>query len=365
VQRTIFERYGVTYVVAIPCRDVRGTRKILSCPQAARIADRFVRALRLAGGQPHPEPVSSVSLQRPEDVSSEFTYFPPGSLIPRTGRRPDLGGQPDRTVYGNLRFPLRETPAFANSQSFNNWGNCDFTGRSPRRVTRKDAPYSCKVNGRPLVFNEGAGANYSYPWRDNFCEHRHFRVGQCPTGEGHQGQDIRPSFCTMFNHGADRCQPYQQDAVAAADGMLLRPRRKEALLQFVNSASAHLRLRYLHMSPSMLDERDMITGRRVLAGDVLAQVGNYDLYAGGTTYHLHFDMQVPTAIGYVFVNPYMTLVASYEQLLGTRGTELAPEPPQVEASAANVVPLPPVRAAPTEVPLPIARPRHQKRVAGR
>ena len=33
-------------------------------------------------------------------------------------------------------------------------------------------------------------------------------------------------------------------------------------------------------------------------------------------------MQVPTKYGWVFVNPYMTLVAAYERLIGGRGTEI-------------------------------------------
>jgi hypothetical protein len=43
----------------------------------------------------------------------------------------------------------------------------------------------------------------------------------------------------------------------------------------------------------------------------------------GTSYHVHFDVQVPTKVGWVFVNPYMTLVAAYERLIGERGSELA------------------------------------------
>jgi hypothetical protein len=365
VQRTIFDRYGVTYVVAIFCRDVRGTERILSCPEAARIADRFVRVLHVAGGNKDAPPIAPVLLAPPQNVAPEFTYFPPGSLIPGTGRKPDLGGNPDRTVYANLRFPLREAPAFANSQSFNNWGDCDFTGRVPSRVTTKNAPYRCKLNGYPLVLNEAAGSNYQYPWRDNFCEHRRFPVGQCPGGEGHQGQDIRPSFCKQRDEGADRCVANQQDAVAAGDGMILRARRQEALLLFVNSASTHVRLRYLHMKPQALDEQGMTTGKRVTTGEVLGQIGNYDEHERGTTYHLHFDMQVPTAIGYVFVNPYMTLVASYEHLIGARGTETEPKDPPlmpvVEPEAA--IPLPRPRMVPP--PLPTARPRHTPHIARR
>jgi hypothetical protein len=363
IQRTVFQRYGATYVIAIYCRDIQPTSRILSCPQAARIADKFVRSLRLTGGMPSNDPLTPVSLQRPETVSQDFTYYPPGSIIPQTGRRPDLGGVADRTVYANLRFPLKDAPDFANSQSFNNWGDCDFTGRLPHPVHTKDAPYSCKVNGRALVFNEGAGPNYRYPWRDNFCEHRRFTVGQCPGGEGHQGQDIRPSFCKKFNEGADRCLAYQHDAVAADDGMILHPRKNEALFLFVNTASAHVRLRYLHMHPGKLEASGMTTGRRVQRGEVIGQIGNYDERDHGTTYHLHFDMQVPTAIGYVFVNPYMTLVSSYEQLLGERGSEIAPvaeQPPAVEAKAQvqdvtnSILPPPRPQMSP---PLPLARPR--------
>jgi len=59
----------------------------------------------------------------------------------------------------------------------------------------KGDDYRCKRNDKPLVFDESARENYSYPWQDNFCETRDFEVGQCATGMGHQGQDIRPSSC--------------------------------------------------------------------------------------------------------------------------------------------------------------------------
>ena len=54
---------------------------------------------------------------------------------------------------------------------------------------------------------------------------------------------------------------------------------------------------------------------------MIGQVGNFSKKEGGTSYHLHFDMQVPTKDGWVFVNPYMTLVAAYERLIGERGAE--------------------------------------------
>ena len=321
--RYSFERYGVTYVAAIYCLDTRPRSKILTCRQADRVMERFLRALKLAGGTPSANPtVGTLPLDRPKEESKDFSYFSPGFLIPNSGLKKDIGGRPDYTIYARLRFPLREAPAFANSQSFNNWGDCDFTGRSVRSPRRKDQPYSCNVNGRPLVFNEAAPGNYSYPWRDNFCEHRRYFVGQCPGGEGHQGQDIRPSSCTLFNDGADRCLPYQHDVVAAHDGFILRAPKQEAVYLFVNTANTHVRVRYIHMNPNQLDADGIVSGKLVHEGDLLGKVGNYNNRERGTTYHLHFDMQVPTRLGWVFVNPYMTLVSAYERLIGARGTEI-------------------------------------------
>ncbi len=324
--RYVFQRYGATYVVATYCQDRRPSSRYLTCRQADRIIARLIRALHLVGGTPEPQraTIAPPAIERPKFVSPGFTYFSPGFLIPGTGLKPEIGGRADYTVYGSLRFPLKDAPAFANSQAFNNWGTCDTTGHSPRRLGKKGMHYTCRVNGRPLVFDESAGRNYSYPWRDNFCEHRHFIVGQCPGGEGHQGQDIRPSYCQMFNEGADRCLPYQHDVVAAADGMILRSPKLEALLMFVNAADAHLRVRYIHMNPKRMDADGLLSGRRITRGEVLGQVGNYDNIANGTSNHLHFDLQVPTKVGWVLVNPYMTLVAAYEHLIGARGTEIKP-----------------------------------------
>ena len=343
--RYVFQRYGATYVVATYCQDRPPRTHYVTCRQADRIITRLLGVLHLVGGTPEPQrnAITPPPLERPKDISPTFTYFSPGFLIPGTGLKPDLGGRADDTVYGDLRFPMKNAPDFANSQSFNNWGNCDTTGHSPRRLGRKGMHYTCKVNGRALVFDESAGQNYSYPWRDNFCEHRHFFAGQCPGGQGHQGQDIRPSFCKMFNAGADRCLPNQSDVVAPGDGMILRPPKLEALLMFLNTADTHLRVRYMHMDPARMDAAGLLSGKRIMRGEVLGQVGNYDDYANGTTYHLHFDLQVPTAVGWSLVNPYMTLVAAYEHLIGARGREIKPGDP-VPAMA----PVPPVLAHPDE-----------------
>ncbi|MEJ2625856.1 MAG: M23 family peptidase [Pseudolabrys sp.] len=352
--RYVFRRYGVVYAVATYCQDRPPRRRYLTCRQGDRIIKRFLDALHLVGGTPAPPrtAIAPPPIVQPQPVSPDFTYFSPGFLIPGTGLKPGLGGRADYTVYGDLRFPLKNAPDFANSQSFNNWGNCDTTGRSPRRLGRKGMHYTCRVNGRSLVFDESAGRNYAYPWRDNFCEHRRYFAGQCPGGQGHQGQDIRPSSCKMFNAGADRCLPYPHDVVAPADSMVLRARHREALLFFVNTASAHLRIRYMHMSPKHMDAAGLLSGRRVARGDDIGTVGNYNDFAGGTTYHLHVDLQVPTEVGWSLVNPYMTLASAYERLLGARGTEIRPGdpvpasvavPPVVDDPDDNAIALPPPR----------------------
>lgn len=348
--RYTFEKYGMTYVVSISCFDGRARARWISCSQAERVSQYFLNALDLAGGNPNAANAGAFAASaRPKDASADFTYHPAGRLLPGSGlERND--GVPDKTVYANIRFPFDKAPAFANSQSFMNWGDCDQTGRTPHPGGRKDAPYRCRINFKPLVFNEGAPENYAYPWRDNFCEHRHFFVGQCPAGQGHQGQDLRPSACKQTKEGADRCEPYQDDVVAARDGMILRGARQESVYLTTNSASEHVRFRYMHMHPRRLDDDNVLSGRVVKEGEIIGKAGNFNRRDNLTTYHLHFELMVPTRDGWARVNPYMTLVASYERLIGGRGTEVEdPDPipeaavPTSEASEAKAAETPRVK----------------------
>lgn len=318
--RYAFTRYGVYYVVSMLCVDGPARGRWVACRDADRVIAQFLTSLRLAGGAPQPVMQAVNTIDRPQTLSLDFTYMPAGQLLPNTGFN-RYGGRADETVYAKIQFPLTQAPAYANSQSFLNWGNCDFTGRTSA-TSRKGAPYRCRVNDKVLVFDESASENRSYPWRDNFCEHRYFFVGQCPGGQGHQGQDIRPVTCQLRNDGADRCNPYLDDVVAVRDGAIMRTAGRESMYLVVNAPGEHVRFRYLHMNPKKLDADGMLSGRRVQQGETLGKVGNFDRHENGTTYHLHFDMQVPTEFGWVFVNPYMTLVAAYERLLGGRGREI-------------------------------------------
>ena len=323
--RYAFTRFGIPYVVSIQCLDSASRSNRLSCREASHVAEHFLKSLRIVGGKPMPlrTPIAPRVAERPVELSPEFTYRPPGELIANSGYR-RAGGHPDRTVYAQIRFPIEQAPAFANSQSFMNWGDCYLKGRFPRPHDKGDA-YRCKLNDKKLVFDESAAENYSYPWQDNFCETRDFQAGQCPGGFGHQGQDIRPATCALKNDEADRCVPDRYAAVAVRDAVTVRSPKQQALLLLVNSRTEHVRFRYMHMSPERLDADGMVHGRRVAEGERVGLVSNYQGFQGGTTVHLHFDLQVFTRDGWIWVNPYTTLIASYERLIGGRGREVGPD----------------------------------------
>jgi murein DD-endopeptidase MepM/ murein hydrolase activator NlpD len=294
--RYTFVRFGVPYVVSIGCFDAGVSRyRMPTCRSADRIALRFLRALHVVGGTPQPlRAMKPLPIERPARLSQSFTYFAPGQILSGTGFGGDIG-RTDYTVYSQIRFPLAEAPAYANTQTF-------------------------QSRNRTPTFDPNVSPNYSYPWRDNFCERRGFAVSQCPAGIGHQGQDIRAPRCKPAA-GEEHCQPHD-NLVAVRGGVILRSPKHQAAYLFINSANEHIRFRYLHMNPQKMDEDNLLSGRRVYEGEVIGQMSNYSGKVGGTSHHLHFDVQVPTRDGWVFVNPYMTLVAAYERLIGARGIEL-------------------------------------------
>ncbi|HEY1540850.1 MAG TPA: peptidoglycan DD-metalloendopeptidase family protein [Xanthobacteraceae bacterium] len=300
--RYTFVRYGVPYMVSTVCFDSAYSRfRHMACRDADRVIQLFLHKLRIVGGMPRPvAPFVIPPVRRPAAASPTFTYYGPGRLIPGTGYRGNAG-RADATVYSNIRFPLAEAPAFANTQYFG------------RRVP---------------------GGVRAYPWRDNFCESRSFYVSQCPGGAGHQGQDIGAGGCSLASLGDDRCTEHRNDVLAVRDGAIMRAPGQESVWLIVNTANEHIRFRYLHMRPKLLDADGVVSGRVVKAGEVIGPIGNYSGHENGTSYHLHFDVQVPTRVGWIYVNPYMTLVAAYERLIGGRGAELTDD---VIASAATTV----------------------------
>lgn len=201
-------------------------------------------------------------------LAQDFTYHPPGDLLSGSGE-----GRVDETVYApGMRFPIKDTPSFANSQVYMHGGSQGPGG------------------------GQCDAANYSYPWRDNYCEIRQWDMPLCPSGTGHQGQDIRGPSCEANVH----------DCVAAVDGTITNVGSYSVYL----TAADGTRYDYLHMGAVTVD-----VGDEVKRGDVLGKVSN-EFGGTPTTIHLHFNLRQSVAgIGTVYVPPYMSLVASYQELL--------------------------------------------------
>lgn len=201
-------------------------------------------------------------------AADPFSYRPAGELLPGSGE-----GRVDDMVYAaSMRFPLEEGPAFANSQVYSKGGSAGPAGGQ------------CDAD------------NYAYPWRDNYCELRSWDMPLCPSGTGHQGQDVRPATCEAGRHWV----------VAVVDGTITS----------VGSYSVYLtgedgtRYDYLHMSDVQVSP-----GQDVSRGERIGRVSN--VFGGTpTTIHLHFNVrQSVSGVGVVYVPPYTSLVASYEALL--------------------------------------------------
>jgi hypothetical protein len=90
------------------------------------------------------------------------------------------------------------------------------------------------------------------------------------------------------------------------------------------------------MNPSSMDADGVLNGRRIAEGEKIGVVSNYLDHPNGTTRHLHFDVQVFTRDGWLWVNPYVTLISAYERLIRGRGREFGPEP--AASAVAHVLP---------------------------
>ena len=295
--RYAFTRFGVPYVVSIQCLDSAPKAKRLACREAYPVAERFLKALRITGGLPSRprQDIPAEAANRPVAFSADFTYRPPGDIITGTGYH-HQNGRADFNAYSQIRFPLEKAPALVSSQQF-----------GKRRSGERHSIY------------QGV-----YPWRDNFCEARSFNVGQCASGFGHQGQDLRPVACPAGSDNDEACNFKRQPILAVRDGIVIRSLRQQAATLQINTSTEHIRFRYMHMNPSAMDADGVLNGRRVSEGEQIGVVSNYLDRPNGTSRHLHFDVQVFTRDGWIWVNPYVTLISAYERLIHGRGREIGP-----------------------------------------
>jgi murein DD-endopeptidase MepM/ murein hydrolase activator NlpD len=211
----------------------------------------------------------------PAWAHAEPFYRPVGELVPGSG-----DGAADATVYApGMRYPIQDAPSFPNSQV---WG-----------VGGSEGPAGSQCDE----------ANFTYPWHDNYCETRSWDMPLCPSGTGHQGQDIRASSCDNLTHPYLSVLPGTVTSIGSYSVYV--------------TADDGTRFDYLHGGNLVVSEGDVLA-----KGDPIGLVSNQ--FGGtSTTVHLHFNIKQDVAgVGFVFVSPYMSLVAAYEELTG-----LGNEPP--------------------------------------
>ena len=325
-----FSKYGVPYFANIACSNGMPTPKELACTQADAIARSVLRGLRLIGGGPLPiKPRAAAAVRNLAAVSPDFKYFAPGALLPGTSEQ-GKGGSTSGNIYGNnLLFPLKIAPVFANSQVFMHGGDCLGQKQSLGKKSKDGHElYVCQQNpSKVLEQLEGHGENYSYPWRDNYCESRGDGSPiECPVMQGHAGQDIRPSNCAKESKNPERCRIDIFDVVAVTAGHALwkTGTHENNLRLNLDTGEEKLYYLYLHMSTKALKDAGMIRGKAVPVrrGQLVGKVGNFEHGTpNGTTAHLHFEVRRGDLIGDP-LSPYMTLIRAYEQLIGAKGTEL-------------------------------------------
>jgi murein DD-endopeptidase MepM/ murein hydrolase activator NlpD len=218
-----------------------------------------------------------------------FRYNPPGLLADRDNVS-KRGRGDDRKVYApDIAFPIRlETGRFAsmNSQIWG-YGGGGYNGVGEAGGTECDPR-----NYDPMH------------QRDNFCEVRGWSMPLCPSGEGHQGQDIRPPSC----------KDNTWDVVAVADGIITLVTSNTTVKLKGNDGTVY---EYLHMHPSSIKVKE---GSKVKQGDVVGRVSKYMNGTRSTTYHLHFNVrqriQVGSKVLEVYVPPYASLIAAYRRSKG-------------------------------------------------
>jgi murein DD-endopeptidase MepM/ murein hydrolase activator NlpD len=210
-----------------------------------------------------------------------YLFGAPGRLSPSNS---GTGRTGDHYIYApSIRFPLEKAPAYINSQVYGVGGL-----HGPKGKGQCDA------------------RNYQYPWKDNYCEKRSWKMPLCPGGKGHQGVDIRPASCNKDQHLA----------VAVEEGTITAVGRYTVYLRGKNTGTTY---RYLHLNATRLAVH---IGQKVARGQRLGVVSN-NMGKAKTTIHLHFDMKQTLRFSdgssaKVFVPPYSSLVDAYQRLLSGR-----------------------------------------------
>lgn len=216
-----------------------------------------------------------IAFGSPASSEDAFRYHSPGVLASGVGRTGD------RYIYfPDFMFPLQAGPqqggihAYANSQVYSTAGG-------------------------------DSALNYSYPWKDTYCEKREWEMPLCPGKNGHQGVDIRP-------HGNNKSIEYP--VLSVADGIVAAVTSFTRVEVRYKDTFGPYTCRYLHMNKASI--ASLKPGQAVRKGDKLGSVSNIMGGKPNTSWHLHFDCK--RNIDGVAVHPpvYTSLISAYRRAWG-------------------------------------------------
>jgi len=264
----------------------------------------------------------------PGAASPGFAYHPPGALIEKDKGR----GRVDRHVYApNILFPLKLSDGLFPHLNSQIWG---YGGGGWNDKGAAGGSESDPRNFDPMQ------------QRDNYCEVRGWDMPLCPSGAGHQGQDIRPpSYKDNY-----------WEAVAATDGTITNVTSNTTVQLKSADGTDYF---YLHMHPRSIR---VAVGNKVKQGDVLGRVSKYMGGSPSTSLHLHFNVRQRIKVGdetmQVYVPTFTSLIAALRRSKGLdAGIDANGDlivDPKLEVAGAG--PMPPPSPAPAPAPQPTPAP---------
>ncbi|MBY0224725.1 MAG: M23 family metallopeptidase [Hyphomicrobium sp.] len=286
------------------------------------------------GPEPMPSPTPTpIPGPAPEPPKPQFAYYPPGNLLEKDAGR---GRANDRFVYlPNIVFPLKlgdgQFPHM-NSQIWG-YGGGGWGGKGAAGGSESD-----RRNYDPMQ------------QRDNYCEVRGWAMPLCPSGAGHQGQDIRPA---TFKDNT-------WEAVAVVDGTITNVTKNTTVQLKAKEGTDYY---YLHMHPGSIKVK---TGQMVKQGQVLGKVSKYMNGSPSTSLHLHFQARQTIKAGTKTITAYVPVFTSLVAALrrekgldpgiGADGTLLIDANYEIGAAQPAPQPTPEPTPAPPPTPAPIPEP---------